>query len=201
MANQLLTRAGRYDDIKIAASDSTTFISSVKAVVPSDPRGIRRPPLNFDAPAHTPYRTGLDRTLKAARLKRLETALEHHAVEELAPLLKNGTGNICTEFGAMYSAWVETEWLNLDAEIAPKLAKTAAAWVNAWRQQNGEEVTRNSNILYGIARDVLADRRENPRDKEEDPASSLLLEKEPSGEPLKEEHLVYVQVAVFDMMK
>jgi cytochrome P450 len=180
----------RYDDIKTAASDSATYISSVKAVVPSDPRGIRRPPLNFDAPAHTPYRTALDRTLKPARIKRLAVALERHAEEELAILLKRGEGNICTEFGAIYSAWVETEWLNLDVDLAPKLARTAAAWVNAWRVQNGEEVTRNSEILYGIARQVLADRRENPRDPEEDPASSLLLEKEPNGEPLREEHLV-----------
>jgi hypothetical protein len=100
----------------------------------------------------------------------------------------------------MYSAWVETEWLNLDTEVAPKLAKTAAAWVNAWRLQNGEEVTRNSNILYGIAREVLADRRENPRDKEEDPASSLLLEKDSSGEPLQEEHLVYVPIYAIDVI-
>jgi cytochrome P450 len=76
--------------------------------VPSDPRGIRRPPLNFDAPAHTPYRTALDRTLKASRLKRLEKVLEKHAEEELAPLLERGEGNICVEFGALYSAWVET---------------------------------------------------------------------------------------------
>lgn len=41
----------RYEDVKYAASRSDTFISSVKAVVPSDPRGLRRPPLNFDAPA------------------------------------------------------------------------------------------------------------------------------------------------------
>jgi cytochrome P450 len=180
----------RYEDIKAAASDSATYISSVKAVVPSDPRGIRRPPLNFDAPNHTPYRTALDRTLKPARLKRLEEVLERHAEEELEPLLLRGSGNICTEFGALYSAWVETEWLNLDADLAPKLARTAAAWINAWREQNAEEVTKNSNILYGIARDVLADRRANPRPPEEDPASSLLLEKDPSGEPLKEEHLV-----------
>jgi hypothetical protein len=118
----------------------------------------------------------------------------------LAPLLERGSGNICTEFGAMYSAWVETEWLNLDTEVAPKLAKTAAAWVNAWRLQNGEEVTRNSNILYGIAREVLADRRENPRDKEEDPASSLLLEKDSSGEPLQEEHLVYVSIYAINVI-
>lgn len=40
----------RYADIKFAANRSDLFISSVKAVVPSDPRGLRRPPLNFDAP-------------------------------------------------------------------------------------------------------------------------------------------------------
>ena len=180
----------RYDDIKAAAGDSATYISSVKAVVPSDPRGIRRPPLNFDAPNHTPYRTALDRTLKPARLTRLEAALRRHAEEELAPLLERGRGNVCTEFGAMYSAWVETEWLNLDADLAPTLARTAAAWINAWREQNGPEVTRNSEVLYAIARAVLADRRANPRPAEADPASSLLLERGPDGEPLKEEHLV-----------
>jgi len=105
--------------------------------------------LNFDAPNHTPYRTALDRTLKASRLKRLEAVLERHAEEELSPLLARGEGNICTEFGAIYSAWVETEWLNLDQDLAPKLAKTAAAWINAWRLQEGEKVTMNSNILYG----------------------------------------------------
>jgi cytochrome P450 len=180
----------RYDDVKRAASDSATYISSVKAVVPSDPRGIRRPPLNFDAPAHTPYRTALDRTLKPARLTRLEGVLRRHADEELAPLLARGRGDVCTEFGAIYSAWVETEWLNLDAELAPRLARTAAAWIGAWREQNGPEVTRNSEVLYGIARAVLADRRANPRPAEEDPASSLLLEVGPDGQPLKEEHLV-----------
>jgi cytochrome P450 len=65
----------RYEDVKAAASDPRTFISSVQAVVPHDPRGLRRPPLNFDAPAHTPYRRSLDRTLQRARLARLEPVL------------------------------------------------------------------------------------------------------------------------------
>lgn len=78
----------RYEDVKKCASDSNTYISSVKAVVPSDPRGIRRPPLNFDAPRHTPYRTALDRTLKPTRLKRLEGILEKRADMELAPMLE-----------------------------------------------------------------------------------------------------------------
>lgn len=180
----------RYEDVKNAAQDSGTFISSVKAVVPSDPRGIRRPPLNFDAPNHTPYRTALDRTLKPLRLKRLEAKLERHAEDELAPLLARGEGNICTEFGAIYSAWVETEWLNLGPDTAPTLAKTAASWVNAWRLQDGETITRESEKMYEIARQLLADRRENPRDPDEDPASSLLLERDSEGKPLEEIHLV-----------
>ncbi|CAJ2509980.1 Uu.00g058800.m01.CDS01 [Anthostomella pinea] len=180
----------RYNDVKRTAMDSDTYISSVKAVVPSDPRGIRRPPLNFDAPAHTPFRTALERTLKPGRLKRLAAPLQHHAEAALAPLLAAGKGDISAQFGANFVARVETEWLNLDPDIAPGLATTAAAWLNAWRQQDGETVTANSTKMYQIARDLLVDRRANPRDPEEDPASSLLLEHDPDGKPLNEEHLV-----------
>ena len=180
----------RYEDVRRAASDSETYISSVKAVVPSDPRGIRRPPLNFDAPAHTPFRTALERTLKPARLKRLADPLRRHAEAELAPLLERGSGDVSAEFGAGYVARVEAEWLNLEPEVAPRLAKAAAAWLNAWRMRDGETVTANSGIMYDIARDLLADRRANPRDPEQDPASSLLLEKDAEGNPLSEEHLV-----------
>jgi cytochrome P450 len=104
--------------------------------------------------------------------------------------MEHGEGNICTEFGALFSAWVETEWLNLDPHKAPLLAKTAAAWVNAWRKQDAENVTKHSNILYDIARELLADRRQNPRDPEEDPASSLLQERDATGKQLEEVHLV-----------
>lgn len=180
----------RYEDVKRAAMDGKTFISSVKAVVPSDPRGIRRPPLNFDAPQHTPFRTALDRTLKPSRIKRLETILESHAEAELRPMLDKGGGDICMEFGARFPAWVETEWLNLDQDKTSLLATTAAGWVDAWRAQDGKTVTRHSTTLYDIARDLLTERKLNPRCPEDDPASSLLLERDSDGYPLKEEHLM-----------
>lgn len=180
----------RYHDIKAAASDSSLFISSRGAVVPSDPRGIRRAPLNYDPPEHTPYRRALDRTLKPVRLKRLESVLEQHADEELAKMVAKGGGDICAEFGARYSAWVETEWLNLDPEIAPVLASTAAAWVNAWREQDREVVNAKSEALYQIARSLLSERKKRPRNPEEDPASSLLLERDKEGEALDEEQLM-----------
>lgn len=181
----------RYEDVKAAASDTETFISSVKAVIPSDPRGIRRPPLNTDPPAHTPYRTALDRTLRPKRLKRLEPVLKQHAEREFAKLLSNRGGDICGEFSAMFAAWVETAWLNLEDETAPMLASTAAAWVNAWRRQDPKETSAQSEKLYAIARRLFADRRVSPRDPEQDPASSLLLERGANGLPLDDELLMY----------
>ena len=179
----------RYDDVKAAASDTATFISSVKAVIPSDPRGTRRPPLNTDPPVHTPYRTAIDRTLKSSRIKRLETVLEGHAQREWKVLVENGRGDVSADFGANFAAWVEVTWLNLADESAPMLAKTAAAWVNAWREQNKDEVKFHSDKLYDMARALFRDRRNNPRDVESDPASSLLAERM-DGQPIPEEKLM-----------
>ena len=179
----------RHADVAEAAADSDTFISSVRAVVPSDPRGLRRPPLNFDAPAHTPYRRALDRTLHPSRVDRLEPRLRRHASRELTALLDRGQGDVAQEFGARFPAWVTTEWLNLEPETAPVLAETAAAWVRAWRAQDAAATSRHSERMYTIARDLVRDRRERPRPVEDDPASSLLAER-PDGEPLAEEHVV-----------
>lgn len=179
----------RYADVAAAAGDPRTFISSVRAVVPSDPRGLRRPPLNFDAPDHTPYRRALDRTLQRARIERLEPRLREHAARELTPLLEAGGGDIAQEFGSRFPAWVTTEWLNLDPDLAPELTVTAARWVRAWRELDRDVVNETSERMYGIARDLVRSRRADPRPVEEDPASSLLAER-PGGEPLAEEHVV-----------
>ncbi|KAL3436070.1 cytochrome P450 [Aspergillus tetrazonus] len=180
----------RYEDVKNAASDDRNLISSVKAVIPSDPRGIRRPPLNTDPPAHTPYRTALDRTLRPKRLRRLETVLKKHAEREFAKLVAKGGGDICGDFAAIFAAWVETTWLNLEDGTAPMLADTAAAWIDAWRRQDAKETSEQSEKLYLIARELFADRRVSPRDPEQDPASSLLQERDTNGQPLKDELLI-----------
>ncbi|GHE08351.1 cytochrome P450 [Klenkia taihuensis] len=179
----------RHADVAAAASDPRTFISSVRAVVPSDPRGLRRPPLNYDAPAHTPYRRALDRTLQRSRIDRLAPRLREHAARELAPMLARGSGDVAQEFGARFPAWVTTEWLNLSPATAPVLADTATRWVQAWRRMDGPVVNAASEAMYDMARALVAARREQPLPVEEDPASSLLAERH-EGAPLEEEQLV-----------
>lgn len=179
----------RHADVEAAARDAGTFISSVRAVVPSDPRGIRRPPLNFDAPAHTPFRRALNRTLGERRLAAMEPRLREHAVRELEPLLARGTGDIALEFGATYPAFVAAEWLNLPEDEVYGLAQTAAAWVDAWRRLDRELVNEKSEQMYAMARALVADRRAAPRDPAQDPATALLAERV-DGEPLAEELIV-----------
>lgn len=179
----------RYADVEAAAKDPRTYISSVRAVVPSDPRGIRRPPLNFDAPAHTPFRRALDRTLRRRRLNGMEPRLREHAARELRPLLARGSGDIAKEFGTTYPAFVAAEWLNLPGDEVYRLAQIASVWVEAWRQLDGDLVTEKSNQMYALARKLVADRTRAPRDPAEDPASSLLAERY-RGEPLPDELVV-----------
>lgn len=179
----------RYEDVRNAASDSRTYISSVRAVIPSDPRGLRRPPLNYDAPDHTPYRRALDRTLQRTRLQHLEPILRRHAAAELHVMLQKGGGDIAQEFGTTFPAWVTAEWLNLGPDVTAVLAEKAAAWVAAWREMDGETVNAMSESMYQIARQLLDERKREPLDPEVDPASSLLLERH-HGEPLEEEKLL-----------
>ncbi|MGM7699104.1 cytochrome P450 [Microbacterium sp. A84] len=179
----------RFEDVEAAARNADTFISSVRAVVPSDPRGIRRPPLNFDAPAHSPFRRALDRTLHHAGLERLEPLLRAHAERELQPFLDAGTGDICRTFGTIYPAYTAAEWLNLEHDEVARLASVSSEWVDAWRRQDGATVTARSEEMYGMARALVADRREYPRPIESDPASSLLSE-EYEGAPLSDELVV-----------
>lgn len=186
----LLTTPTRYDDVKEVASNNDKFISYVCAIVPSDPRGIRRPPLKFDGEAHKPYRVAVDRTLKPARLRRLEEAVRAHCERELQVLIDRGGGDIYEEFGARWTSLVEKEWLNLDGEDSELLVRSFSEFVYAWRTGDWETVKKWSDAWYGIARRVVADRKENPRDPEIDPASSLLLERDKEGKPLDEEHIV-----------
>ena len=78
--------------------------------------------------AHTPFRRALERTLKPTRLRKLETILEARAEAEFQPDIDQRHGDVCQSLMARFPAWAETEWLNLDADVAPRLADRAAKW-------------------------------------------------------------------------
>jgi cytochrome P450 len=186
----LLTRSLRYEDVKEIAGNNERYISYVCAIVPADPRGIRRPPLKFDGERHRPYRIAVDRTLKPARLKRIEPIIREHCERELQALLDRGHGDIYEEFAAKWTSWIEKEWLNLDESESKLLVQSFSPFVYAWRTGDFDTVKKWSDEWYNIAKRVVAARKENPLDPEVDPASSLLLERDKNGNPLEEEHIM-----------
>ncbi|KAF2025468.1 cytochrome P450 [Setomelanomma holmii] len=170
--------------------DSETYISSVKAVVSSDPQGIRRPPLDFDALAHTPFRTALERTVRPAPLKRLQIPRRGMRKNSLRLCLHEVEAISAQSLQPISFALMKAEWLNVESDVAPKLAAAAEKWLNAWRMEDSATVTANSMKMYDIAKQLLKDRRLSLRDPEEDPASSLLLERDVDVQYLNEEHLI-----------
>src|SRR5262249_36561022 len=128
--------------------------------------------------------------LKPSRLRRLEPIVQAHCDRELQILLDRGSGDLYEEFAAKWTSWVEKEWLNLDEADSATLVESFSPFVYAFRTGDWDTVKKWSDAWYGIARRVVAARKENPLDPELDPASSLLLERDKNGNPLEEEHIM-----------
>ena len=62
--------------------------------------------------------------------------------------------------------------------------------MKAWEDFDVATVSKTSEVLYGLARDLIAARKAAPLDPEIDPVSSLLAATDADGAPLPEEMLV-----------
>ncbi len=179
----------RYEDVRRAASDHRTYITSVQNVVPKIAFTGRRPPLHLDPPEHTPYRRALNPLLTEEAVAPLEAPIRRIVVELLEPLLARGNGDICADFSSHLTIRVFAEWMSLSAEDADELSAVGRNYNIAVQSAEDVRVRETSLQLYEIAKRLLADRRARPRDPEIDPVAALLAARK-DGEPLPEEMLI-----------
>ncbi len=179
----------RYDDVKRAASDSSTFITSVQNVVPKVAFTGRRPPLHLDPPEHTPYRRALTPLLSKERADSFEGVTREIVRELLAPMVEAGGGDICERFGSYFPVRVFGEWMRMPEELLDVLHERGRAFVLAVHQNNPEGMKETSLLLYEMARAIIANRRDSPQDPAIDPTSALLAARF-EGEPLPDELIV-----------
>ncbi|HEU4623873.1 MAG TPA: cytochrome P450 [Steroidobacteraceae bacterium] len=179
----------RYADVKRAAADFKTFITSVQNVVPKVAFTGRRPPLHLDPPEHTPYRRALNPLLSAERVAALEPTVRRIVIELLTPLIERGSGDICTDFSSHLPVRVFAEWMNLPSDQALQLARSGRAFNLAVQDQDDELVKQISLQLYEMARGLIADRRAHPRDPLQDPTSALLAARQ-DDQPLPDEMII-----------
>jgi cytochrome P450 len=123
-------------------------------------------------------------------MKRLEPIIQKHCERELQPLLDAGHGDMGQVFASRFCGWVEAEWLNLEPEVGQMLAERVNPFVQAYRRQDWEYVRKASDEFYEMAKGVFEDRKKVLRDPEDDPASSLITERDSNGEPLDDFNLL-----------
>lgn len=178
-----------YDDVRQAATDSETFITSVQNVVPKVAFTGRRPPLHLDPPEHTPYRAALNPLFGQARMEALEPAIRRFTVGLLEPLLARGEGNICDDVSSQLPIQVFADWMNIRDDQADALRATGRAY-NVAVQSNQDDVVKSASLeLYEFARDIVAERKARPLDPTMDPTSALLAARH-KGEPLPDAMII-----------
>ena len=172
-----------------AAGDPSLFTTTVQNVVPKVAFPSRRPPLHLDPPDHTPYRRALNPYFTAPKIAAMEPALRCTVAELLQPLIDHGGGHICAEFTHRLPGHAFADFFNLTPAQGMEIREATREFVAAVQRFDMESVKKTSLALYDIARAMIADRRANPRDPEDDPVAGLLAARL-DGEPLPDDMLL-----------
>jgi cytochrome P450 len=179
----------RYDDVKRAASDSATFITSKQNVVPRVAFTGRRPPLHLDPPEHTPYRRALNPLLSEQSATALIPTTRKFVVDLLAPMVARGGGDVCREFSSYLPVQVFGAWMRMPEQWIDILHEAGRAFNLAVQSAVDDVMKVTSLRLYDLARDLIALRKREPMDPAIDPTSALLAARY-KGEPLPDEMIV-----------
>src|SRR4051812_13773064 len=174
----------RYEDIRGILMEPEIFTTSVRNVVPGSSTTGRRPPLHLDPPDHTPYRRAIDRALGASRVASMESATRRIASDLMKQFVSKREGDFVERFSGPLPVYVFAEWMGLTHSQAQVLHRTSQAYVKAWESFDKSAVAVAAEGLAAMAREVLEERRREPRDPLTDPTSSLLEARDNRGDPL-----------------
>lgn len=183
----------RHADVARVAADFGTFSTTVQNVVPKVAFTGRRPPLHLDPPEQTPYRAAINPLLSAERVAALEPMVRRIVAEDLQPLLDRGRGDICGDFSARFPVRVFGHWMNLGETLQAQLMEAGPAFIRAVQAFDSEAMKGTSLVLYDMAREVIAERKQNPLAPDMDPVSALLavrLTQDGQSIPLPDEMIV-----------
>ena len=164
----------KYDDIVRVLTDWQTFTTTIQNVVPRVATTQRRPPLHLDPPGNKPYRNAITRLMTPAKLAPWRARIEQIVDELLGPLVERGEGDICRDFSFILPIAILAEFFRLPEDNAKRIRVVGSEFNMALQARDDENVRRYSDELYGIARELIEDRKAKPQDPDIDPISSLL---------------------------
>ena len=183
----------RRADIVKAARNHGELINSVLHVVPAGLAGNSRPLMHADQPEHTLYKDVIQKVLGNDDLRdRVLREVRQRAQELIAGLVERGSGDLVTEYADPLMGFAITSIFNIDEVTGDEMDMIIRDYVVGGQVREAEKMQAASAKLEGIARNLLADRRENPRDPATDMATAL-VQAQANGTLVEEEKVMGAQ--------
>jgi cytochrome P450 len=164
----------RYSDVARVSCDPDTFTTTVQNVVPRVAFTGRRPPLHLDPPEHTPYRRALNPFFTQEKIRQLEPEMRQITIQLLTPLIQAGGCDFCEDFLHSLPAYIFARFFNMPDDVALRIREITKIYGLALQGASDDLVKAASRQLYEIAREMIEQRRAEPMDPRDDPASALL---------------------------
>lgn len=165
----------RYADVVKAATRPALFSSTEGIVVPRNPVSGRRAPMHFDPPEHTRYRRAMNAVFREDRVAAMEDDVRAAAVRRLEPLLAaERDWEVVGGFSSPYTCDVLALLLALDDAASDELNEHTHRFEQAQVQLDSATAEAENQVLYAMARAIVADRAHSPLDPERDLVSRML---------------------------
>lgn len=185
------------DDIVEAGRNQAQFRNFPRHVVPGNLTSNTRPLMHVDQPEHTVFKNPIQEVLGSESLKaEVSERVQRRAKELVAGLVKDGSGNLCRGYAERLMGEAIVSVFQIDDVTGDEFDDAVYNYTTAGQSAavKGEESSKEKMHSYNrwledVARRLLADRRENPRDPSSDFASALVKLKE-EGQTSDEEKLV-----------
>ena len=183
----------RRADVVEAARNHDELVNSVLHVIPGGLAGNTRPLMHSDQPEHTLYKDVIQRVLGNDELRaRVVDEVREHAKLLVSRLVERGEGDLVTEYADPLMGFAITSIFNIDEVDGDEMDQTIRAYVVGGQVREAEKMQAASAKLVAIAENLLADRRENPRDPATDLATAL-VQAQQEGILLEEEKVMGAQ--------
>jgi len=165
----------RRADLVKAARNHEQLINSILHTVPHGLAGNTRPLMHSDQPEHTIYKDVIQRVLGSDELRdRVVREVRQRAKELIARIAEKGTGDLSIEFADPLMGFAITSIFNIDEVTGDEMDQTIRDYVVGGQVREAELAQNASATMFRITKNLLADRRENPRDPSSDLATALV---------------------------
>ncbi|MDR7083279.1 cytochrome P450 [Arthrobacter ginsengisoli] len=183
----------RRADVVQAARNHGELINSVLHVIPAGLAGNSRPLMHSDEPEHTLYKDVIQKVLGNDDLRdRVVGEVRNRAKELIAAMVERGSGDLVTDFDDPLMGFAITSIFNIDEVTGDEMDLIIRDYVIGGQVREAEKMQAASAKLEGIAWNLLADRRENPRDPATDLATAL-VQAQGAGILVEEEKIMGAQ--------